>query len=494
MNIISENPYRIAGILSNVTEKELQKQKSKIKRYSEVGKQITSDYDFDFLKNISRTEESIDKAFSDIEQNQDKVRKSLFWFINISPFDETALNYLKNNDLNKAKEIWRKVTIGKELSPKNFSCFSNLSTLNLLSTDQKALKEAIESKIQFIQSDYFKDFAHTISDETFTVDQQRQIEFFIDDILSEINITKRFDISSLFDGLNGNSQKYLSQQFTEEPIHNIENAIESTKSKRKSNQSKAYELGSTLFKNTKEDLASLKNTLGENDLKFKMLSDILANEIMQCGIDYFKSEKDKKDPTIECLELLNFSESIAIGQKVKDRVISNKEGINEFKNRDIEEAIHLLDNVADLHKNLRTDQKIDSYKITKLLKDNLTSQLMTKVINSNKETVKRFYVKLISLQLWIPNNSFLKKVERLFFEALKDNHPAKADIQKIKDLRLKQKTEEKAARNKKILIIIGVIALALLIIFGIWGMDGLETVGTITFIIAFFGIVGYLRQ
>ena len=36
MNLISENPYRIAGILSNVTEKELQKQKSKIKRYGEV--------------------------------------------------------------------------------------------------------------------------------------------------------------------------------------------------------------------------------------------------------------------------------------------------------------------------------------------------------------------------------------------------------------------------------------------------------------------------
>lgn len=494
MNIISENPYRIAGILSNVTEKELQKQKSKIKRYGEVGKQITSDYDFHFLKNVSRSEKSIKKAFSDIQQNQDKVRKSLFWFINVSPLDETAINHLKNNDLDKAKEIWQKVTIGKELSPKNFSCFSNLSTLNLMSTDQKNLKEAIESKIQLIESDYFKDFAHTISDETFTVDQQRQIEYFIDDILSELNIVKRFDISSLFEGINGSSKKYLLKQFTEEPIHSIENAIESTKSKRKLDKSKAYELGSKLFKKTKEDLANLKNTLGENDLKFKMLSDILANEIMQCGIDYFKSEKDKKDPSNECLELLNFSESIAIGQKAKDRIISNKEGINDYKNRDIEEAISLLDSIADLHKNLRTDQKIDSYKITKLLRENLTSQLMTKVIKSNKETVKRFYVKLISLQLWIPNNSFLKKVERLFFEGLKDSHPAKADIQKIRDLRLKQKAEEKTARNKKVLIVIGVIALALLIIYGIWGMDGLETVGIIVFIIAFFGIVGYLRQ
>jgi len=44
-----KNPYRIAGIFSNATIEELAKQKGKIKAYSKVGKEIESDFDFQFL-------------------------------------------------------------------------------------------------------------------------------------------------------------------------------------------------------------------------------------------------------------------------------------------------------------------------------------------------------------------------------------------------------------------------------------------------------------
>lgn len=98
MELIKNNPYRIAGILSNATERELQKQKTKIKAYSKVGKEIKSDFDFQILDSITRTEDSIDKAFSTIEQNQDKVNFALFWFLNANPFDNTAIEYLKNGD------------------------------------------------------------------------------------------------------------------------------------------------------------------------------------------------------------------------------------------------------------------------------------------------------------------------------------------------------------------------------------------------------------
>ena len=64
MELIQSNPYRIAGILSNSTERELQKQKTKIIAYSKVGKEIISDYDFEVLKNLTRTEDSIYRAFT----------------------------------------------------------------------------------------------------------------------------------------------------------------------------------------------------------------------------------------------------------------------------------------------------------------------------------------------------------------------------------------------------------------------------------------------
>ena len=132
MEIIKNNPYRILGILSNSTIKELEKQKGKIKAYTRVGKEINSDLDFDLLGDISRTEETVNKAFSKVEQNQDKVNYSLFWFLNASPFDNTAIEYLKNRDEKKALEIWGKVTNDKEVNSKNFSAFNNIGTFKLL--------------------------------------------------------------------------------------------------------------------------------------------------------------------------------------------------------------------------------------------------------------------------------------------------------------------------------------------------------------------------
>ena len=123
MDIIKNNPYRIIGILSNATAKEIQSRKSKITAYAKVGKQITSDFDFPLFNSIEREHEKIEKAFSAIQQSKEMLENSLFWFLNTNSFDETAINYLRNGDKEKAIEIWEKVTTEKEVTPKNYSCY-----------------------------------------------------------------------------------------------------------------------------------------------------------------------------------------------------------------------------------------------------------------------------------------------------------------------------------------------------------------------------------
>ena len=83
MKLIHKNPYRIIGVLANASAKELQSQKSKIQAFVRVGKPVDSKYDFDFLQPVNRGEEAIRSAFSQIEQNQDKVRNALFWFVKV---------------------------------------------------------------------------------------------------------------------------------------------------------------------------------------------------------------------------------------------------------------------------------------------------------------------------------------------------------------------------------------------------------------------------
>lgn len=346
MKLIQHNPYRIAGILANSSEKELQKHKSKITKYASIGKQVDSEFDFSFFGKVDRSENSINKAFSAIEQNQDKVVHSLFWFLKANSFDETAINYLINGDKDKAIEIWEKVTEGKEVTSKNFSCFNNIGTLKLLGISKEELKEGIDAKIKLIDSIYFADFVHTVADQTYTIDNLKQAEKFVDQILKQVN--GRYSISEtlkLFSKCNGITQKYLSQKFTEEPIHRIESQIETCKKKRKENKSKAYEFGLNLFTNIKDDLTLLKSLLGTNDLKYKSLADQLANEIMQCGIDYFNQcqEINSNENYLESSQkLTKLADSIAVGKLAKDRAKDSLATLEDMKDREINRAIEIL--------------------------------------------------------------------------------------------------------------------------------------------------------
>ncbi|AIZ40453.1 hypothetical protein [Cellulophaga baltica] len=355
MEIIKNNPYRIAGILSNASERELQKQKTKIRAFSKVGKEIKSDFDFDVLGNITRTEDLIDKAFSNVEQNQDKVNFSLFWFLNASPFDNTAFEYLKNGNDEKADEIWKKVTQNKEVNSKNFSAFSNLGTYKLLSESQNDIKEGIDAKVKLIESDFFKNFVHTVADETFTIDSEKQIKILIDELLMQFkNQYSSTETLQLFSNCNGLIQKYLSKRFTEEPIHNIESLIESTKNKRKKNKSDAYQYGLNLANKCKAELILLQSLIGTTDLKYKTVADQLANEIMQCGIDYFnKSKEDNASNNYlqSAQKLTKIADSIAVGKLTKERAQDSLATLEEMKDRELSQAIDVLESIKSAYEN-----------------------------------------------------------------------------------------------------------------------------------------------
>ena len=353
MELIKNNPYRIAGILTNATLRELERNKSKFHKYIEVGKEPKSEYDFELLSSVKRTKESLKSAFSNLEQNQDKVNYALFWFLNASPFDNTAIEYLKNGDEEKALKIWEKVTIDKDVNSKNFSAFNNLGTYKLLSRDKSNIKTGIEAKIKLIESDYFERFVHSVADETYTIDNQKQSEKLIDELLTQFkNQFSSSETLQLFSGCNGTTQKYLSKKFTEEPLHKIESQIESCKKKRKADKGSAYKFGLKLFTNTKDDLSLLKSLLGSSDLKYKAVADQLANEIMQCGIDYFNEsqENDSSEDFLKQAQELNKTAlSIAVGKLTKDRAKDSLATLEEMKDREVAQAIALIQSVKDAY-------------------------------------------------------------------------------------------------------------------------------------------------
>jgi len=349
MQIITNNPYRIAGILANSSEKDILKQKTKIKRFSEIGKEITSEYDFPFISLLQRNNSNIDKAFSAIEQSQDKVNHSLFWFINLNPIDNAAIQYLINGNKEKAFEIWEKLTDEKEINSKNFSAFNNVGTLYLLEESKEKLKQGISIKIKLIESANFKDFICTVADENFIIESNKQIEILIDKLLIQLKDKySTANIIDLFSDCCETAQKHISQKFTEEPIHKIETQIEQTKNKRIKDRINAYQFGEDLHKNTKNELIQLKSILGTANLQYKMLADNVAKEILQCSIDYFnESQKQEKSNNYleEAIKLAKLADEIAVNKITKDRIKDNINALEEMKDKELLQAIEFLKSI-----------------------------------------------------------------------------------------------------------------------------------------------------
>lgn len=361
MKSIYENPFRIAGLFANASEREIVKQKGKLLRMAKIGRQQNAALDFPFMIEPDRTDiTSVNNAFSKIEQNQDKLRHSLFWFVNGNTFDETAINYLINGDKEKAIEIWEKIINGKEVTSKNYSCFNNLGTIKLISDLKDEIKEGIEAKIKLIESSSFTDFVNAIVDQTYKTENQKQIEIFVDDILKQFNGKySSSDILTFFENCNGATHEYLTKKFTEEPLLSVEAQIESCKKRRKENKGKAYDFGLRLFANTKDDLSLLKTLFGTFDLKYKTVADQLANEIMQCGIDYFNESQENdssEDYLKQAQELNETALSIAVGKLTRDRAKESLATLEEMKDREVGQAIALLQSVKDAYET--NEQKI----------------------------------------------------------------------------------------------------------------------------------------
>ena len=110
--MISSNPYRIIGVLSNSGAKSIQKNLSKIKAYSKIGREVSLPFELNFLnlEKLNRTDASIIDAENKILLDPNKIKHALFWFIDASSIDQIALANLEKGDFTFADLRWSNFT------------------------------------------------------------------------------------------------------------------------------------------------------------------------------------------------------------------------------------------------------------------------------------------------------------------------------------------------------------------------------------------------
>lgn len=302
----------------------------------------------------------------------------------------------------------------------------------------------------------------------------------------------------------------MSQKFTEEPIHKIESQIETCKKKRKENKGNAYEFGLKLYTNTKDELALLKSVLGTSDLKYKALADQLANEIMQCGIDYF-NESQENNSRANYLEssqkLTKLADSIAVGKMAKDRAKDSLATLEDMKDREINKAIAILSSikmayekaiseidaqVARMRMTMSYNQTINYSKVDKMKADCLN---WNKVVEVVSDGISMNDVEIIQR---CSNQAKVSEYKNLVDFLIGKLGFAQTNRVKYLAYWIKNDTLASAQLTAKSLPSwakwAGGIAVFLLLVGMIWGEEGLEVVLGIAAFLGVMFFIGWLRS
>ena len=343
MQQIKENPYRIIGLLVGATAPQQVRQINRLKQSIDAEVEPDEDFSFPVLSKLNRTIENVNAASAKIHLESGKINAALFWFYKGNEIDDdAAFDILKgeNGNLEEAQSIWVSATKGKEITKRNASCLHNLSTLLLSNAFKgnkifvKILEEGITLKLKFLESSFSTDLVKISSDEnnrTTKIDLQL---IFLKELYTELEKNEDFNTERFLTTLNNlefSAKSEFLKGFVQKPIRQIEDEISISKNKRQANKRDAEIHGKELYENTEGSIEQLKKILDESDLRYENIADKLANEILQCGIDFFQEFKDDDfDPSDESMNLFELASSIAVGNIVSQRCEENTENLQEW--------------------------------------------------------------------------------------------------------------------------------------------------------------------
>lgn len=396
MKLILNNPYRIIGLLAGATAREKDRQVKRLKQYIEAEQDPGENYSFPILGKLSGTIADVEYADSMLNLDSDKIAASLFWFYKGNTVtDEPAFEALKDQDIETAFQIWDKlITDTKEdgkkfwkpVTQKNYSAFHNCAVLNLVRPNGN-LSYSIAGEIFFLESDLVQNFVSNVADSTYKPSKKDLQLSFLKQLFGDIEYSNKISVNQFIEivsKLHFSAKQDFLNSFIQKPIDQIAQLIEECKTKRKADKANAVSNGNILYQKSSDNIKQLKSILGASDIKFSSVSDKVADEILQCGIDYFKHyrESDSNTTQIATMDLFQKAKSLAIGSIVSQRIQDNTEGLQEWINDKPE---------RDKQKRIANDLQVIASKLERF-------QKLTHTVSNAKDLVDGCKPQLISIK------------------------------------------------------------------------------------------------
>lgn len=379
IHIISQNPYRTLGVLSNSPLKERAGNQNRLAAFAKVGKEVTFPNDFASIITDKpvRTPEGIAAANTAINLDKDQLKYSFFWFISSSSMDKIALKHLQAGNRDKANEIFQK----KE----TFSSLINSGVLAFIDGDNTTGFANISKVIH--NPAYRAEMLQVLGISNLQITEDELAEIIIAELLKEIPANKLLAACS-----NSSDRAIISKSALDDPISQINAAVATAKNTDSKNPEASLAAGTKLMNSTKALLKTVKDIAGASSPKYQMVADNVAKQVLQCGINYYNNapDSDVESPR-KAMVLQSYALSIAVGQLTKDRCKENydilKQAVDNMPPAEV--AIETRKVKEELRKFCRLPDKI-SHSVTLL---NNTKPLL-QTIKSKLGSSNSFYLTL----------------------------------------------------------------------------------------------------
>lgn len=309
--LLTNNPYRVLGVLSNSPLKDRVANQNRLNAFAKVGKEAS--FPSDFCGIIAdrpiRTSESVSSAITALNLDKEQLKYALFWFINGSPIDDIALHHLQAGNIDKAKELFTR----KE----SYSSLINVGVMALAGGDATTAFRCISNVVH--NSGYRAELFQALGIANLQLTEDELAQMFISELVKEIPAKALLSAAT-----NPNDRAIIGKIALDEPISAINSAVALAKNADSKNPVATLAAGTKLMNSTKSALKTVREIAGADSPQYQMAADSVAKQVLQCAINYYNNapETDFESPR-KAMVLQAYALKIAVGQLTKDRCKHN---------------------------------------------------------------------------------------------------------------------------------------------------------------------------
>ena len=405
IDIIGNNPYRILGLYSNASEKDIRANHSKLEVMAKVGKATTMETDHiipctiadyitcynnklahsenmiqtssDFMKSLyesqvkvdreilsnwedaekssphwsvlpKRTTEDISSAIQKLASDKERIKYALFWFCKLTAADEKALKLLSNQEWEEASAIWK--------NEKNVSALINIALLQWIEGKDLA---AIGNILKVIHDDSMRsEFISAVTFGRIEMSSEELSHIFWD-VLYEFPEAELQVQDVYFYGTGKGSRIIKNTVTDEEKEYNLnkafstlkaplDNLLRSARNQDENDFEKSRDAYEKVRKEAPIILFNIKQMIGEKNFRYKLLCNEVAEKLLEFAIHYNNDKKGDWSAAKTALYFATSAKTIAIDDNLRERCEQNVEIFK--RNKQISSIDQLLEAIGKIFK------------------------------------------------------------------------------------------------------------------------------------------------